>query len=130
MSISHVIHTHKRAERRARNIAGAEALAVARRPEVASREDFWGVYLSYHTTHTTKAERRAEKQRQRRSASSGQSTKRGIEGEDPAAAGIEGFFSLKGPRFVFGVFALGGAHHHRLRSGGLSLRVPHNYTHI
>jgi len=36
--ISHVIHTHKRAERRARNIAGAEALAVARRPEVASRE--------------------------------------------------------------------------------------------
>jgi len=31
-------HTHKRAERRARNIAGAEALAVARRPEVASRE--------------------------------------------------------------------------------------------
>jgi len=36
--ISHVIHTHTRAERRARNIAGAEALAVARRPEVASRE--------------------------------------------------------------------------------------------
>jgi len=31
-------HAHKRAERRARNIAGAEALAVARRPEVASRE--------------------------------------------------------------------------------------------
>ena len=31
-------HTHKRAERGARNIAGAEALAVARRPEVASRE--------------------------------------------------------------------------------------------
>jgi len=30
--------TRKRAERRARNIAGAEALAVARRPEVASRE--------------------------------------------------------------------------------------------
>jgi len=29
---------HKRAERKARNIAGAEALAVARRPEVASRE--------------------------------------------------------------------------------------------
>ena len=28
----------KRAEHRARNIAGAEALAVARRPEVASRE--------------------------------------------------------------------------------------------
>jgi len=37
--ISHVIqHTHKRAGRRARNIVGAEALAVARRPEVASRE--------------------------------------------------------------------------------------------
>jgi len=33
-------HVHKRAERRARNIAGAEALAVARRPEVASREIF------------------------------------------------------------------------------------------
>jgi len=31
-------HVHKSAERRARNIAGAEALAVARRPEVASRE--------------------------------------------------------------------------------------------
>jgi len=38
------------------------------------------VYLSYHTTHTTKAERRAETQRQRRGASSGQKTKRGIEG--------------------------------------------------
>ena len=50
MFISHVIHTkgmslspythihkRKRAERRAINIAGAEALAVARRPEVASR---------------------------------------------------------------------------------------------
>jgi len=31
-------NTHKRAGRRARTIAGAEALAVARRPEVASRE--------------------------------------------------------------------------------------------
>ena len=38
MLISHVTHTHKRAERKARNIAGAEALAVARRPEVASSE--------------------------------------------------------------------------------------------
>jgi len=56
------------------------------------------VYLSYHTTHTTKAERRAEKRRQRRGVSSGQTTKRGIEGEDPATAGIERFFSLKGPR--------------------------------
>jgi len=38
--ISHVIqHTHKRSGRRARNIAGAEALAVARRPEVALREN-------------------------------------------------------------------------------------------
>jgi len=46
-------------------------------------------YLSYHTTHTTTAGRRAEKQRQRRSASSGQKTKRGIEGKDPAAAGIK-----------------------------------------
>jgi len=57
------------------------------------------VYLSYHTTHTTKAERRGEKHRQRRCASSGQNTKRGIEGEDPAAAGIQRrFLSLKGPR--------------------------------
>ena len=55
-------------------------------------------YLSYHTTHTTTAERRADKQCQRRSASSVQKTKSGIEGEDPAAAGIERFFSLKGPR--------------------------------
>jgi len=31
-------NTHKRTGRRARNIAGAEALAVARRLEVASRE--------------------------------------------------------------------------------------------
>jgi len=38
-SNSHVIqHIHNRAGRIARNIAGAEALAVARRPEVASRE--------------------------------------------------------------------------------------------
>jgi len=35
--ISFHTHVHKRAERRARNIAGAEALAAARRPEVASR---------------------------------------------------------------------------------------------
>jgi len=56
------------------------------------------VYLSYPTTHTTKAERRAEKQRQRGGTSSGQKTKRGIEGDDSAAAGIERFFSLKGPR--------------------------------
>jgi len=34
---------------------------------------------SYHTTCTTKAERRAEKHRQRRGASSGQNTKSGIE---------------------------------------------------
>jgi len=46
-------------------------------------------YLSYHTTHTTTAERRAQKQCRRRGASSGQKVKRGIEGEDPAAAGIE-----------------------------------------
>jgi len=52
----------------------------------------------YHSTHTTPAERRAEKQCRRRGASSGQKTKRDIEGEDPAAAGIERFFSLKGPR--------------------------------
>jgi len=36
--LSCITQTHTRAERRARNIAGAEALAVARRPEVASRE--------------------------------------------------------------------------------------------
>ena len=49
------------------------------------------VYLSYHTTHTTTAERRVEKQCRRRGASSGQKTKRGIGGEDPATAGIERF---------------------------------------
>jgi len=54
------------------------------------------VYLSYHTTHTTTAERRVEKQCRRRGASSGQKTKREIEGEDPAATGIERFFSLRG----------------------------------
>ena len=37
----------------------------------------------YHTTHITTAERRAEKQCRRRGASSGQKTKRGIEGERP-----------------------------------------------
>jgi len=41
------------------------------------------VYLSHHTTHTTTAKRRAEKQCRRRGASSGQTTKRGIEGGDP-----------------------------------------------
>jgi len=56
------------------------------------------VYLSWRTTRTTIAERRAEQQCRRRGASSGQKTKRGIEGEDPAAAGIERFFSLQGPR--------------------------------
>jgi len=55
------------------------------------------VNISYHTTHTTTAERRVEKQRQRRSASSGQTIKRVIGGENPAAAGIERFFCLKGP---------------------------------
>ena len=50
--------------------------------------------ISYHTTHTTTAERGAEKQCRRRGANSGQKTKRSIEGEDPAAAGIERFFSL------------------------------------
>jgi len=65
---------------------------------------FFGVYLSYHTTHTATAERRAEKQCQRRGANSGQKTKRGIAGEDPAAAGIERFFSLKGLAFVFNSF--------------------------
>ena len=59
---------------------------------------FFFFYPSYHTTHTTKAEPRAEDECQRQGASSGQKTKRGIEGEDPAAAGIERFFSLKGPR--------------------------------
>jgi len=49
------------------------------------------VCISYHTTHTTTAERSAEKQCRRRGASSGQKTKRGMEGEDPAAAGIERF---------------------------------------
>jgi len=40
--ISHVIQLkhHKRREPRAKNIAGAQALAVARRPEEASRERF------------------------------------------------------------------------------------------
>ena len=67
------------------------------------------MYLSYHTTHTTRAERRADKLRQRRSASIGQKTKRGIEGEDPAAAGVEGFFSLKGV-FYFIFTGPGGTH--------------------
>ena len=48
------------------------------------------------TLTLTTAERRAKKQCRRRGASSGQKTKRGIEGVDPAAAGIERFFSLKG----------------------------------
>ena len=37
--------------------------------------------LSSHTIHTTTAERRAEKQCWRRGASSGQNTRRGIEGD-------------------------------------------------
>ena len=66
---------------------------------------FLSVYLSCHTTHTTTAERRAERHCRRRGADSGQKTKRGIEGEDPAAAGIEGFFSLK--RSSFSLFLVG-----------------------
>ena len=40
-------------------------------------------FFSCHTTHTTTAERRIEKQCRRRGASSGQKTRRGIEGEQP-----------------------------------------------
>jgi len=55
--ISHIIQlTPQQQSAEPRNSAGAEALAVARRPEVAS---FFGT-SSYHTTHTTRAERRAE----------------------------------------------------------------------
>jgi len=73
-----------------RSVAGREGSFVA----VNTRLIFFFAYFSYHTTHTTTAERRAEKQRRRRGACSGQKTKIGIEGEDPAAAGIERFFSL------------------------------------
>jgi len=52
--------------------------------------------MSYNSHHNS-TERRAKKQCRRRGASSGQKTKRGIEGEDPLAAGIERFFSLKRP---------------------------------
>jgi len=38
------------------------------------------VYLSYHTTQATRAERKAEKQCQRQSANSGQKTRSCIEG--------------------------------------------------
>jgi len=46
---------------------------------------FWFLFvnLSYHTTHTTTGERRVEKHCRRRSPSSGQKTRRGIEGEKP-----------------------------------------------
>jgi len=56
---------------------------------------FLFVYLSYHTTHTTKA---SPEPRNSASAEALAVTKRGIEGEDPAAGGIERFLSLKGPR--------------------------------
>jgi len=56
------------------------------------------VYIAHIILLTPEQQSAAEKQCQRRSASSGQKTKRGIEGVDPAAAGIERFFSLKGPR--------------------------------
>jgi len=41
------------------------------------------IYISCRTTHTIIAERRAEKQCQRRGANSNQKTRRGIEGERP-----------------------------------------------
>jgi len=56
-----------------------------------SRISLFFVHPSYHTTHTTPAEGRAEKQCRRRGASSGQKTRRSIEGEDPAAAGMRRF---------------------------------------
>jgi len=63
--ISHIIQlkSHQQSAE-SRNSAGAEALAVARRPEEA-------------TTHTTTAERRVDKQCRGRGASSGQTTRRG-----------------------------------------------------
>jgi len=54
-------------------------------------------------SHTTTAERRAKKQRQRRGASSSQKTKRGIEGENPAAAGREVHLPERSSRSCFGL---------------------------
>jgi len=65
-------------------------------------------------------ERRAEKQRQHRGASSGRKTKRSIAGEDPGTAGIERFLFLRGPREE-GSSAINTSrtsiiHHHRLKN--------------
>jgi len=64
-------------------------------------------FISWHTTHTTTAERRDEKQCRRRGASSGQKTKRGIEGEEPAAAGIERFFFCRRRRICWAGYRAG-----------------------
>jgi len=52
--------------------------------------------ISYNSHHNSRAQSR--EMCRRRGANSGQKTKRGIEGEDPAAAGIGRIFALKGPR--------------------------------
>jgi len=77
------------------------------------------VCISYHTTHTTTAERRAEKEFRRRGGSSGQKTKRGIDGANPAAAGIgRFFFSLKGPRYNVSFFVQAASLHAAARAVG------------
>jgi len=70
----------------------------SRFPELPVLVRVFFVKPSYHTTHTTKAERRAEKQRQRRGASSGQKTRRGLEGEDPFLGGGGG--ATHSPRVI------------------------------
>jgi len=75
--------------------------------------------MSYNSHHNSRAQSR-EKCR-RRGASSGQKTKRGIEGEDPAAAGIERFFSLKGPREDNNAFFSSKTQGITLREAALSL---------
>jgi len=57
-------------------------------------------FISYNSHHTNWAQSSRSAPAPKAPAR-GQKTRGGIEGEDSAAAGIESFLSLKGPRFFF-----------------------------
>ena len=92
---------------------------------------------SSYRTNSTQAENRVE--RSSAEALDGQKTRRGIEGEDPATAGIERFFSRKGPReknnvsFLKYVGGGDGEHLQGLREGHVlrtTERALSSYSHL
>ena len=120
---------------------GTRVVACARgagiSPHLVGIFFFFLSLTSYNSHHNSRAQSR-EKCR-RRGASSGQKTRRGIEGEDPATAGIERFFSRKGPReknnvsFLKYVGGGDGEHLQGLREGHVlrtTERALSSYSHL